>query len=181
MRPWSPAGVRPSIFWAGIATAVGAVAYLVWSKLVDLSTGDPNLDRLRLRVLVEATKAGVDPRVIMGIIHNESGGRPENYLGDVTAPGGPSIGPMQVYRRTALDYGLWAPSDPDDRDAYAAMSSDEVQGIAWGVAVFKRKLAEANGDVADAVRRYNGSGSAAEAYRDRALAFISSTYGEDLA
>jgi soluble lytic murein transglycosylase-like protein len=166
---------RLYLYAAGGAVAV--VAVYAWRKLGDLATGDPNLDRLRLRALYFSTLYGVDARVTMALIANESEGRPENYVGDVSLSSGPSIGPMQVLRKTAQDYALLPPELTSDPDAYLALAQDESLGISLGVRVFKRKLQEAGGNVQDAVRRYNGAGVAADSYRDRALAFIQSTYG----
>jgi len=115
----------------------------------------------------------------MSIVNNESAGMPSNYLGDITLAAGPSIGPMQVYRKTARELGLV----PDDISAsdYAALSTKEFRTIGMGVAVFKSKLQAAGGDVADAIRRYNGSGDAAAAYQQRALSFLGSTWSSSAA
>jgi hypothetical protein len=165
----------------GGGLAAGGGVYL----LEALRTGDANLDRLAVRgrvalyslmrfgprVLVQLSI----PRALMAIVRNESGGRPNMVLGDKEASGGPSIGLMQVYRRTAVDLELWAPepgaSDQAARAAYSALARDEARGIWWGVAVFADKLRQAKGNVPEAIRRYNGSGPMAEAYRQRALDF----------
>ena len=119
----------------------------------------------------------------MAIVNNESGGVADikHYLGDKTAKGGPSIGPMQVYRQTAKDLGLWSPppgaTAAEERAAYEALALDEALGIEWGTAVFADKLRIAKGDISEAVRRYNGAGERAELYRDKALAFFSDKWG----
>jgi len=158
---------------------VVTVAY-IWSQL---ETGNPDLDRfgIRGRVALQSFLAfGPDclrqARAMMTIIHNESSGNPDNYLGDLNATGGPSIGPGQVYRATAIDLGLYpdAGQDPNDRDAYADLSGDEGLGISWAVAVFKDKLRIAKGDIPTAIRLYNGSGASANQYQAKALGFASS-------
>jgi hypothetical protein len=168
---------------AGSALAAGAV-YLLESA----RTGVPELDRLEVRgrLVLEVLKrfglrAVADVRIVralMAIVHNESGGKPSNTLGDTSASGGPSIGFMQVYRSTAEDLGLWTPpagaTVSQAKQAYTELAGNHARGIAWGVAVFKDKLERAKGDIVEAVRRYNGSGPMAEAYRDKALAFATS-------
>jgi hypothetical protein len=117
-------------------------------------------------------------RALMCIVNNESKGLAKYTLGDTKASGGPSIGLMQGYRGTAEDMKLWTRPpgllDADVRKAYEQLAGDEALGISWGVAVFKRELELAGGDIRDAIRRYNGSGPSAEDYRDRALEFAKS-------
>ena len=152
----------------------------VWgtAKYIGLATGNADLDRYAIRgnVLIYSTLYQLDPKVVMAIVYQESKGKPENYVGDETSSHGPSIGPMQVSRDTAKDLGLWAP-DPsvDEREAYAAMSEDEAQGIKWGCAVLANKLESAS-SMADAVRAYNGSGTAAETYRAQVALNLGSLY-----
>lgn len=163
------------------ALITGALAFLGWvaMRYEDLQTGILSLDRpgIRARILAECIKRGWGIEIakrLMGICHQESGGNPNHYIGDVNLPGGPSIGPMQVYYKSAVDYGL-IPSDVTPAD-YAAMASDEGKGIAFGCQIFAFKLKAANGDLDEAVRRYNGSGPAAENYRDSVLAFVADTF-----
>lgn len=167
----------------GTATAVAWVAE-------NIVTGKPNLDRMAIRyrvalyaVTVLGLKAATDlryARALMAIVNNETGGAPP-YIGDAGAKGGPSIGPMQVYRATAKDLKLWTPtpgwSEAQERAEYSKLAGDEERGIRWGVQVFKAKLAAAQGNIPEAVRRYNGAGERAEAYRARALDFYSSRWG----
>lgn len=158
------------------------MALMADSLYEELATGVDSMDRfpIRGRVLLYSTLKGVEPRIIMSLINNESKGDPNNYLGDVAASGGPSIGPMQIYRKTAKDLGLWVPPSGVDatteRALYAAMSDDEDQGIRWGIDVFKSKLSAAGGDVTRAIAMYNGSGPAAQTYQQNALAFLGATY-----
>lgn len=169
----------------GCLMAVG-----IWaaSLVQAATTGDEQLDRHRWRVVrALAKRCGARTsralaRACMTIIRNESAGRPPPVIGDASLPGGPSVGPMQVYRRTALELGLWSPppdatSDDEQRDAYSTFANDEDACVDWGVAVLLAKLDAADGDLADAIRRYNGGGPAARAYRDRAVAFADATWG----
>jgi len=151
---------------------IGAIVLLKYS---DLATGQTMLDRMEIRsaVLRHTTGTGIDPRVVMGIIWRESRGSPTNYVGDTTLPGGPSVGPIQVYFATATALGLFKGT----KEQYLAQAKDESQGIAWGVAVLKEKLRIAKGNVPEAIKRYNGSGSSAEKYRDGVLEFLKQTYG----
>lgn len=179
-------GRRVLSIGTGAAILTGG-AYVAASAFIaeSIKTGVKTLDRpgVRYRIAELALrtfgpKVVTDlriPRALMAIVNNESRGDPKFTLGDTGASGGPSIGLMQVYRRTAVDMGLWKPpagaSDEEVREAYAALAKDEALGIAWGVKVFADKLRIAKGDLSKAVRLYNGSGPSAEAYRDRALAF----------
>jgi hypothetical protein len=178
-----------SLLILAAGAVVAALAYVAES----IRTGNAALDRHRIRIaanalLVFGPRAVTDlriPRALMAILRNESAGKPAPVVGDASLSGGPSIGPMQVYRSTAIDLKLWTPpagmTAAQQRAAYAALAMDEGLGIRWGVQVFAEKLRLSGGDIAGAVRRYNGSGSSAEAYRDRALAFAETTWGEVIA
>lgn len=162
---------------------LASVTYIAES----IKTGLDYLDLVQLRVaiagqclVVFGAKAVTDlriPRACMAICHNEVDSSKEltEQVGDVDLPGGPSIGPMQVYFKSAKDYGL-VPSDMS-ADDYQAKASNLVECIGFGVKVFEHKLSEAGGDVDEAVRRYNGGGDAAQAYKARALAFADKTWG----
>lgn len=153
-------------------------------------TGDPFLDQADVRSSVVraardrfgATRLRSEPellRALVAIVNNETNRRVPltAQVGDQAARTGPSVGPMQVSRGTAQELGLWQPQDELlDRDTYAELAADLDWCYRAGVAVFARKLQLAGGDVAEALRRYNGSGPMAEAYRDRALAFIQRTF-----
>lgn len=163
----------------GGGVAVVALGAYVAKSIDDLETGDPNLDRLIIRgaAFFYSKLYRVDPRVVMAIIHQESGGNPKHYLGDTASSKGPSVGPMQVLRATAQELGLWTPPPGlDPRAAYAELASNERQGIAWGCAVLAQKLKEAGGDYEEAMRRYNGSGPAADAYRDSVDAWLADNF-----
>lgn len=146
-----------------------------------LATGIPGLDRfgIRGRALVYGELYQVDPKIMMGIFNNETGGKTDPpVVGDANLGGGPSIGPGQVYRTTAKALGLWTPppetaGDIDaERAAYAELAKDEGLCVRWSIRVMKSKLEASGGDVAAAIKAYNGSGSAADSYRDKALAFL---------
>ncbi len=163
----------------GVVLVSAALFLALW---IAAKTGDPNLDRFGIRgriILRGAEHFGPRlsrpiVRALMAIVHQESGGLQVNYLGDKTAPGGPSVGPGQVEYATAKELGLIPQTET--RDQYAARVSQEGWGIDAMVQVFKAKLAAAHGDVADAIRRYNGGGQAALGYQASALDWAQQTW-----
>jgi len=112
-------------------------------------------------------------RCCVAIVYQESKGDPTQYLGDTGIASGPSVGPMQVLRTTAIDLGL-VPKGETSAE-YMARKSDEDWGLRAGCFVFRNKLDMAGGDLALALQYYNGSA----AYRARALSWLRSTYGDD--
>lgn len=177
----------------GLALGAGAVLLLAKGSAKDplleaAKTGNALLDRLAPIVVAAAKKhlgkdaTSANVRALMAILNNESGGNPRMYLGDKNLPGGPSIGPMQVYRSTALDMRLWTPPTGEAADsakaksAYAALAVNEQRGIDMGVAVFAAKLKAAKGNTTLAIRKYNGAGPAAETYKTKALDFVRRTW-----
>lgn len=197
------ARVRPIFWWAlgGAVVAflvfrrkdVGAAAektveaaketvseLMTWAKTNDATIDrelGPKVTAIAARVMPESTRSPEIVRALMSIINNEYA----RYLpatgqvGDKKLAGGPSVGPMQVYRSTAVAMGF-VPKDitPDQYAAYAG-NLDTV--LEWGVRVFKQKLAMAKGNVPLAIKYYNGSGPQADAYRDKALAFVTRVWG----
>lgn len=180
--------------WALVAAGAAAVAFAgravvaSWQALADgCRTGDDALDRWCGRVAAElwtqtlGSADVTDARACMSIIKNEGGAAAGPLVGDATLGGGPSIGPMQVYRSTAKALALWSPpegaTDDQERTVYAALATDEARCLSMGVAVYLNKLEAAGGDVADAIRRFNGGGTAAQAYQARALTFAQDTWG----
>lgn len=177
----------------GAVAAVGGWGVVMFSKL---RTGFPNLDALRIPLIAALARQGLISaqygRAMMAIFHNEhtngnvthdvgaigSGGPTDPLtMGDTTLPGGPSIGPGQVYFKTAWELGLW---DKGDRDGYIAFGSDPAnlgKMVDMAVQVFKSKLKMAGGDVASAIELYNGAGDSARLYQANALAFESQVYG----
>jgi hypothetical protein len=143
--------------------------------------GLAGIDRLPLAQYVEevfGTEATIAiARAVVALCYCETGGRTTPpVVGDTTLTVGPAIGPLQVTRATAKDLGL-VPRD-ESFEAYKLRASDERWCIRAGVLVFASKLLSAHGDIADAIRRYNGSGTRAEQYRDKALSFLASTFGD---
>jgi hypothetical protein len=168
-----------TLVYVGGAVALGGAAVIVASYLAMPDTGVPMMERpgIKVPVFVLSKLNGLDPRLVLALMHNESGGDPKNFVGDATLGGGPSIGPMQVYRTTAKAFKLWTPSggDLDERTEYASMKDDVWQGIRWGIAVLQAALKSTGGDVAKAFAVYNGGpnpGAAAQAYSARAMDFL---------
>lgn len=189
---------------------IGAGAAFAW-LYQHAATGVATQDRYGIRgsIVLQAIRhfgTGPDARLLPVIVrlyqaktHNESQGRPGNYLGDTGLQKGPSIGPGQVLRTTAQELGIWQPSAAalatptldDDRAEYAAKAQSagiELWGIGAGLAVFKDKLRIVDATHADgprwgrlwsALRRYNGSGPGAEQYRENAQAFYRRTWPDD--
>lgn len=146
-------------------------------------TGDRAVDRHRWRIVwalwrVFGLRASPSlARAVASIIRQESAGRRPPVVGDADLSGGPSIGPMQVYRRTAVAMGLWTPPPVGEVAAYTALASRETMLIEWGVRVLQEKLRITKGDLHEAIRAYNGSGPKAEAYRSKLLATADKTWG----
>lgn len=164
-----------AVFWAGVAV-LGGVAVMGAVEFVRMSTGNANMDALRPLVLWWSLVRGVDPLVMMGILHEESKGDPANFLGDIgnALAGGLSIGPFQVSRASAIAYGLY---DPDTDGDYATLSGDTSRMVDWGCQVMRHKLDEQGGDVAAAIKAYNGSGPAADAYQARVTSYLQTQFG----
>jgi hypothetical protein len=174
----------------GLALVSTAAAYALWAAT---GTDDARLEALRWRVAWTVVKVfGISARpmharAMMAILGNElpPGWTPgEPVIGDEGFSGGPSVGPGQVYRATAKALGLWTPpgegmTDEEERAAYRVLAADEPLMVEWAVRVFADKLHQAENAagedaseediLADAVRRYNGSGRLAVAYRERAV------------
>lgn len=175
-----------------LGAVVAFLSWRAWKMYRATQTGIPALDRWRSTVLraVAATfnvrSSPALARACMTIMHNEAPARWDGeaiIIGDATLGGGPSVGPMQVYRSTAKELGLWAPP-PDvagdiaaEREAYELVATDTARCIAMGVEVLASKLEAADGDLADAIRRYNGGGQKARDYQTHALAFAVERWG----
>jgi hypothetical protein len=168
-----------TLVYVGGAVALGGAVVLISSYLGMPDTGVAQMERpgIKIPVFVLSKFNSIDARLVLALMHNESLGDPRNFVGDVALGGGPSIGPMQVYRSTAKAFKLWTPSggDLDERAEYASMKDDVWQGIGWGIAVLKDALRQSGGDVAKAFAIYNGGprpGAAAQAYSAKAMAFL---------
>lgn len=172
-----------------------------------LRTGDERLDRVAVRGLVAAWMPILAwreyrrgpayivrlARAYMAIIYQESRGD-HSAVGDREIRGGPSVGLGQVLRRTALDLGLWTDPTPgldgddEERRAYEEMRHHPSWQVAAGISVYLDKLHQARragpdpgwDEIWSAVRRYNGSGPAAEAYRKRAYAWARARWGDEV-
>lgn len=163
------------LFYGGVMTSERAM-----SLGEQCMTGKYGIDRLNLAdIVVEVF--GLDAsvgicRAMVGICNNECGGNSAApVVGDKTSSGGPSIGPLQVWRTTAIDLKL-VPRGTTQSE-YLELAYDEMWCLRAGVKVFANKYRAAGGDLYSAIRRYNGSGSAAEAYRDKCVSYLASTFG----
>jgi hypothetical protein len=141
----------------GVLLVVFARVYSAVRSLSAVRTGDDALDRFvgtLTRSLMLRTRGTARPeqiRACLSIISNETGGRAAPQIGDATLSGGPSVGPMQVYRSTAKSLGLWTPppgaDEPTERELYSELATDEAGCVDMGVAVFLDKLRAAGGDI----------------------------------
>lgn len=174
--------------------ALGARGYQLYTAS---ATGDAQLDALRWPLifalatrfpLMVPTGDALKQIQTMIVIANTERSL-KGQIGDLTAKVGPSIGPWQLSRQGAIDVGVWKP-DPTDtldgqRASYAAEEYDSsgvlnVKKLArWSLVFFQTKLKAAGGDYEEAIRRWNGSGDAAETYKQRALA-AADGFGFDL-
>lgn len=154
------------------------------------ATGKKNMDAQLLPMISDSVARLFpnDPRqkeiirAMMAIANNESGERKSYYgiVGDKQFAGGPSIGPLQVYRTTAIGSGFVPKGTTPDQ--YVLYSNDLQRIVDWGVQVFKDVLNYHKGDFAKAIKSYNGGpraapGGPSDVYRDKALAFIESIWG----
>jgi hypothetical protein len=150
-----------------------------------LDTGNPQLDRFIPRVKELATRYLGDRanagsiRAIIGIIRKESSGRGPPVVGDKTLSGGPSIGPMQVYRTTAKLFNF-VPGGISAED-YAALASHEDECLNWGVQVFAASLRTDGRNPGHtlrvAIRLHNGSNSFD--YEESVCEWLEGVYGSD--
>ncbi len=165
----------------GGAAAIGLLR--VWGAA---SGGDAALDGLKPYAVAAAlwqwnVKGLLDTRYVHALLaiaknEDDESQPPEGQLGDYTASGGPSVGPWQVERATAVELGL-VPSDISAND-YVLLEADLWWCARAAAKVFDSKLSAAGGDWSQALARYNGSGAAAADYSTRALAYANTTWGE---
>lgn len=168
----------------GALIVLGVFAVLTYVKLsAAMKTDDPYLEHYRPRLaweilLVFGVQASVAVgRAMIGIFDQENKGRaPSPLVGDQSLAGGPSIGPGQVYRSTAIALGL-VPTGTTPED-YAVLAGDEDKMVGWAVRVFRTKVRAAGGDVAKAIELYNGSGPGAQRYQSDVLAFLAGQFGD---
>ncbi len=169
----------------GALILVGGLIVLGYYRILrSIRTSDPYLEQYRpllARFVVLTFGAGASvpiARAMIGIFDRENKARQRPpVVGDKLLPGGPSIGPGQVYRATAIDLGF-VPAGIT-REDYAMLAYDDSRMVWWAVKVFRAKLAAAGGDVGEAIRRYNGSGPEAERYASEVIAWLAETFGAD--
>lgn len=121
---------------------------------MNANTGNPNIDA----VINAANTYGIDPKILLAMAARESGGDDVNAITMNPVGDGPG-GMMQITDETAENYGI--------NEKYPNWKTDPQQNALAGADVLSHKIEEAGGDVWDGVRRYNGGGSAAEAYREQ--------------
>lgn len=159
-----------------------------WQLYAASATGDPQLDALRWPLIfalatrypwmLTTSQAEKQIQTMITIAAQERSLK--GQIGDLTAKVGPSIGPWQLSRQGAIDVGVWKPDQTDtidgQRASYAAEEYDagavlNVKKLArWSLIFFQTKLKAAGGDYEEAIRRWNGSGDAAQKYQKEALA-----------
>lgn len=173
-----------------LAFIFGGVAVFLFEAT---KTGDPDLDSLRIRgnaLLALASTFGLKltkpiARGYLAILHNEAAyreadpryadrqyprGRAGYYpVGDVTARLGPAVGPGQILSGLHLAR-LGYTGDPLD----LARVGNEYAALSYSARIYAEALEASKGDVLGAIRRYNGSGVQAEAYKARAMTFAES-------
>jgi hypothetical protein len=183
--------VLPGAIFLGVVLTVSAV-FIATQLYQATKTGVAALDVWAIRgnaawaiVRVFGLRANAAvARAFMSILRNEGAYTPradgtypmgdqsiariDHYGNQVT---GPAVGPGQVLWTTLIRLGF--AGDPRD----LAKVGNEGEALLWAARAFNETVREAGGDMADAIRRYNGSGSAAEKYRDNALAFAATTWG----
>lgn len=152
--------------WLVLAGAPGLVigGLAAW-KYHALETGHPLMDRFAIRgwCLIEGLLQGIDPKHMMGIVWEESRGDPKNYVGD----SGTSFGPAQVNTATLPSVGFTG--DPTT----LGQPGNERLAIWYAYKILALKLAEHGGDIAAAIKAYNGSGPQASAYEASEQSFES--------
>lgn len=185
-----------------VRRATGARAVGEEELARSIVTGDALVDRFAAHV-ARATIAehgaahpelGELARVALQLVAQETRGRSAPQVGDRAASGGPSVGPMQVYRVTAEELGLFKASSSDPHAEYEQRAWDEAWGIVAGVHVLAVKLRIAKKKattaipagaefgpavIRDGIRRYNGAGDMAARYQGEVLARGRGDYGSE--
>lgn len=109
-------------------------------------------------------KYGIDPDLLKTVAVKESGLRP---------------GAINQNKNGTVDRGLMQLNSRYDNERGVADPFDPEQNIAAGAAVLARSLKASNGNIREGLRRYNGTGSQAEAYADKTLAIYNKTRGDE--
>jgi soluble lytic murein transglycosylase-like protein len=127
---------------AGISTWLAEMSRRVGSRIPD--------ERERLEFLLtahyEATRAGLDPQLVLGIVHHESGFR--KYAVSVAD----ARGYMQV-----MPFWMRMIGDPSDQNLFQLRTN-----LRYGCVILRHYLDREGGDVFRALGRYNGSLGKAE-------------------
>jgi len=156
------------------AFGAAALAAVALSRYVALASGDGRLDRwgIRGRALYWGERLGVPPSLLMGIAHQEAAAWLNPQLGDQGDDRGPSVGPLQVLRTTAIADGF-VPAGTDS-DTYAQWGDPAHEGetFEWGARHFASLYASHSGDAHAALASYNGASS----YADAAMQWLAKTY-----
>jgi hypothetical protein len=154
-------------------------------------SGDPDVDRAAIRgnavaallvVFGLRVSRAIAQAFVAGILANELASREgdERYpdgafprgragyypIGDYALALGPSVGPGQVL--SGLHLTKLGVADPME----LAKVGNEFRALYYAARVFREAYDAAGGSVADAIRRYNGSGPRADAYAQRATTRI---------
>ena len=169
----------------------GLVIWRFMALRAAIATGRPAFDQFQSRIAVAVlwyfmpdslspARATAIGRAVMALLHNENGDGWDGksiQVGDRDLSAGPSVGPLQVYRATAIALGLVPPTET--AEGYATRAADLDWCVEAGVRVFREKLEIAGGNIPYAIRLYNGSGDKAESYMRNALTWLDSQYGDN--
>jgi hypothetical protein len=144
-----------------------------------IRTGVAAIDRLPLASNISKVWGPTCPvgvaRAVTAIVWMESRGDPSQYLSDTGDSRGPSIGPMNVLRQTAIQMGFVpaGTSFATYSDFVNTLSEDTL--VNWGCREFAQDLIDQGGDIGAALREYNGS----QRYATEAVTWLQKTYGDD--
>ena len=160
--------------WLAVYAGAG-LAVVAAVRVASLATGDARLDRwsLRARAAWWGWRRGYDARILMGMMHTEGAAWLAPQLGDTADyTRGPSVGPLQMSRGTAIERGITSASTSYDGWAAWADPAHEATTFGWGAEEFARCWSRAGGDLRTALRLYNG----ADSYAVKTINFLAATY-----
>lgn len=104
--------------------------------------------------IIDAARSnGIDPHIALGMAARETGG---DDINEIYMAGNGGL--MQITEETAANYGI--------DSMYPGWRTDYTQNAQAGMYILKQKINEQGGDVWEGVRAYNGSGAAAEQYKE---------------
>lgn len=171
MRRWL------GFLWLSFLVPGGLIVVSIFGVMYAAArTGIAGIDRAAIRgnavaallaVFGLRTTRAVVRAFVGGILPNEGAYTPRDGmypLGDVGHKLGPAVGPGQVLSGLHLAR-LGYKGDPKD----LARVGNEFQALYYAARIFREAYDAAGGDLRGAIRRYNGSGPAAEAYAEKAL------------